>query len=429
MRLRPLIWTGSLGVLACSSAPASAPDPDVAETRQSIIEGYVDNDSTGIVGVGVNVPGLFSSWMCSGTLIAPNLVVTARHCVSFSGGGDNGVICGEAGFGFNGGGSAFRITPISPRPDVEGDAETFVYAGTSTVRHVPGDDLCGSDMALIILEENIPALAATPIIPRIDQPAISDEIISAAGFGLIDPDPEQGRNNIRHRLDNETVRCAGEGCRAVLGGGAYATEFQSMARTCQGDSGGPALDADGKLLGVLSRGPQGCLSSIFGDVGAWGDFVIETAIEAAEMGGYPPPYWTSGSSLPLVVGDPCGGHCGLGLLCDMEAGAEEGECVPGCLEQGGCTTGLECDLEPGECVPRCAEEGECPEDLACDVENGTCVDPARLLDPTPPPTDTASDGGCSVNGRSNSESTWGWLAALAALGVAGARRRRINRTR
>jgi MYXO-CTERM domain-containing protein len=206
-----------------------------------------------------------------------------------------------------------------------------------------------------------------------------------------------------------------------------------MARTCQGDSGGPALDADGKLLGVLSRGPQGCLSSIFGDVGAWGDFIIETAIEAAEMGGYPAPFWTAGSSVPPVAGDPCGGDCGLGLLCDMEAGADEGECVPGCLERGACKTDLECDLETEECVPACAEEGDCPEDLACDVENGTCVDPASLIDPdannTVGATDTASDGGCSVNGGSDSENTWGWLAALAALGVAGVGRRRINRTR
>ena len=414
MRLRPLLWVGSIGALACSAAPTGSDptDPTTEQTQQAIIDGYVDDETHGIVGFGFSVPAFGSGWLCSGTLIAPNLVLTARHCVSF-GGGDGSVICGQSPPGFTPGGSAFRITPRSPRPDAAGDSDTFVYAGSKVVP-VPGNDLCGGDMALLLLAENVPADIATPIIPRIDQPAQRNEIVSAAGFGLTDPNG-QG-NNIRMRLDNEQVNCVGSDCVGFGGNGTMDNEFQASARTCPGDSGGPALDADGKVIGVLSRGPQGCLWSLYGDVGSWGEFIIETAIEAADLGGYEPPFWTSGSSTPPTLGEGCTSVCGDGLVCAIDPETDE-----------------------GECVPACAELGECPEGLECDVENGMCVDPETLIDPDetstevlpPTPADTELEGGCGckVNAGSNSSGSWGWLAALAVAGTGAIRRRRINGTR
>jgi hypothetical protein len=47
---------------------------------------------------------------------------------------------------------------------------------------------------------------------------------------------------------------------------------------------------------VASRGPSSCDAAIYGDVAAWGNFIIDVAIDAAEEGGYPAPHWTSGSS-------------------------------------------------------------------------------------------------------------------------------------
>ena len=427
MRLRPLFLVGSIGALACSAPPATGPDTEIeTETsRQSIIDGYEDNEPGPVVGVGISI-GPYSSWHCSGTLIAPNLVLTARHCVSFSGGGD-AVICGETGFDFNGGGSAFRITPASPRPDVTGGPDTMVYAGTSTVRHVPGgDDLCGSDVALIILDDIVPPDVAIPMTPRIDLIAQRDEPMAAAGFGLTDPTSQVG-NNIRMRLDSERVSCVGDQCWGAGGNQTYDSEFQSTAKTCPGDSGGPAIDADGKVIGVLSRGPQGCLWSLYGDVGSWGEFIIETAIEAAEIGEYDPPFWTSGSSVPPEPGDACDGDCGPGLTCVIDPETEEGTCVETCSELGECPDGLECDVENGICVdPETLVEEEEPEEEDPGTGDGSNTDGTAANTE-----DTHLEGGCSVStstaGSAGSQSNWGWIAALAALGLGGMRRRRASK--
>jgi secreted trypsin-like serine protease len=68
------------------------------------------------------------------------------------------------------------------------------------------------------------------------------------------------------------------------------------ANVCQGDSGGPALDDEGRVIGVASRGPASCDAAVYGDVAAWGDFIIDVALQAAETGSYDPPFWTDGTS-------------------------------------------------------------------------------------------------------------------------------------
>ena len=42
---------------------------------------------------------------------------------------------------------------------------------------------------------------------------------------------------------------------------------------------------------MLSRGPQGCDSSVYGDVASNRDLVVRAAVAAAQRGGYPLPSW------------------------------------------------------------------------------------------------------------------------------------------
>jgi hypothetical protein len=379
----------TLGVSACSTAAGE----QSSRQRQAIAGGTADvshQDVFLLVRESQN-----SGALCTATLIAPNLLLTARHCVSQGASSDH-VTCGDSTLGLPYPASAFFATnDAQPRND-----SPFFKA--VDVR-VPGQgvDTCGYDVALIILAQSVPATLSTPAIPRIDREVMPGEIYTAVGYG---EDASGASNSTRMERQGLSIACEPGSC----GGGVESTEFLGDTGICSGDSGGPALDADGKVVGVVSRGGPDCATPIYGTVTAWQDFIIATATDAAKLGGYEPPFWvtTKSSDLPAPVTSGAGGEGGAAA---EPAAAENGE---SCSSTRPCRSDLACyssgSSTEGVCATTCNATSECSDGMVCQSAGDVSVCSIA--------SDHADDSkGCAISASPAGSSQLGlWLSALAA---------------
>ncbi len=278
---RPVV--GVLALALGSTLWGCAPDSDDVvetsfhQTSQAIQGGEIDRANPSVVGI-VMASGR-SYGTCSGTLIAPNLVLTAQHCVA--GTSTEYILCGQTYFGDTRPARGVFVTTETYLTD---DASN--YHAVSEIVTADKDDVCDNDIALLILQDNVPESEAPPLVPRIDSAVQRGETYTAIGYGHTGSGYGSG---VRRILEDRFVTCEGTQCPRyyqVLG-----KEFLGSSGTCQGDSGGPAIDDKGRVLGALSRGAGQCESSTYSAVYGWGEWIRETAVDAAEKGGYEAPFW------------------------------------------------------------------------------------------------------------------------------------------
>lgn len=440
MLRRSLGWVVGLWCLmGCSSIESEPrPDPTSRTLEQPIVGGVPDTTSKGVVALTELYKGEHQGF-CSGALLMPNLVLTARHCVAAIIGDDNGIDCGETAFLPP---YSFKTLHVTPQDDIAAGVDPELLYPTADVLVTPGKTVCANDLALLILKgEGIPPSVAQPYEPRLDTPVEKGETFWAAGYGIQDPRDTDSfvTYGERRRYDGATVFCEGPSCRGPLFG---ANEIAGNAPTCSGDSGGPAFDADDRVFGTLSRGDDQCSFAIYTSTYGWREFIRSGAQFAARLAGTTPPDWAAPFEEPNGGGAPSDAGSGAGGAGtdekDGEArGGESGSPRPphgsapmvdplGTSCDGDCPGAYACFTQtgdpPGICVPYCGPGlPECPSDYRCSERLGACVPQVRQR--------ARDDSGCSISLRHGAAERSGTPrsavgAALAlALSLFGARRR------
>jgi len=194
------------------------------ERESAIVGGSADRSHRAVVALGID------GSLCSGALIAPDVVLTARHCVSEV---SSIVSCDRDSIGAD----------RDPRA-------VYVYEGDNVARSNPiargkrfvfprVRRLCGNDIALVVLDRKIGWIEPLAI-AEAPKPGASVTVI---GYGRDDRGRSGTRMKRRSRIFSRTT-----------------FELELGEAVCAGDSGGPALDSNGAVVAVVSRGTSPCKS-------------------------------------------------------------------------------------------------------------------------------------------------------------------------
>ncbi len=331
-----LVAPGCIETDPLAEGLSAGDDEAIGASVAAIQGGYEDTDDTNVVGVIHLTNGGVGA--CTGTLIAPNVVLTARHCVASSGNG--GVMCGQTEFSPSFAASSMYVTTNAQFTQNPAD-----YYRAKEI-FVPNEDptFCGYDQAIIVLDGAILDNIAVPAIPRVDSSLTQGEEYYAVGYGQRG---ENGPSGARYRRDKLFTECVAEGCPAPY---VAQQEFIGDTGVCQGDSGGPAFDLQNRVVGVASRGSAGCGNPVYGHVFGHGQWIKDTTRNATSAAGIDVPAWADGYPTDEQFSFPVGGACEAPSDCLSNA----------CFDN--------------YCTRPCNEAAYCPDDFVCGA-SGYCEKP------------------------------------------------------
>lgn len=327
MKLTRAASLGWLAVLAGGcSGPVENEVEGVAASSSAIVNGEPSPEEEDAV-VEVTIP---EASACTGTLIAPNLVVTASHCVSeydiygpFTC-SDKGVLIPQReGAGRLGAPLPANLVEIRMGREPRGrdpDAHGIRTFNSRTV------NICRGDIAVVVLDTD---LSPAPRQVRLGTRTRRGELAVAVGYGQ----DELDFTRIRNRRGGLRVLGVGEFGEYESDGLAAPQTLLLGEGPCHGDSGGPAFsETTGALIGVYSLGSgSGCIGAsvrnVFTQVAAYENLIREAAeFAGVEVVTEPPPAsaGSGGSSATAGSGPSVGGGGATGGSADGRAGGDPG---------------------------------------------------------------------------------------------------------
>ena len=334
--------TSCLLVLSCGPAL----ELDAPQTqRAAVLGGSPDAGAGQAVAIVISPELPTGVGFCTGFLVAPNVVMTARHCVS--GMNQSAALCADETVN----GTTYTATrALAPVPashfGVTAIADVFSASGppapNARAVHVPpesaGAPNCGTDVALIELQA--PLEGAQPLAVRVAAPVVG-ETFTAVGYGSDGADSSSvGVRRARAGLPVASVGLGRNAAGRVI---QTANDWVAGLGPCGGDSGGPAIDdASGQVIGVMSRGnPTVCQQMTYTQVGPFREWVKQVIVDAADAGLLDVVPWVAAELAPVDAGtEPDAGRdvdagvpgpeVDAGAMTATDAGPPEPEMPQGC---------------------------------------------------------------------------------------------------
>lgn len=328
MNGRPLLLPLAMALL---SGCGREPEP-VERTASPILDGADDPTDEAVVAIDTMLPT--GEELCTGYLIMPDLVLTARHCVAPVVNPAGGCSASDPASGAQGGTPIAASGLLVARDAVLSAATQWLAVAEVTVLpDSEGAQLCGRDLAVLRLVAPIDGVAPIPL--AIAAPPTVGEGFTAIGYGVVSP--TQGASSDRRRSRGDlSVESVGASARTVD------EEWIADTGPCAGDSGSPALDATGAAFGVMSRGPKAtCKSMIYERVDPHAAFLVDQAKQSATRLGTPLPGWAGGAG-------GAGGGGGATASSSTTSGGATSD------DGGGCSVGASSDGGGVGLVAACA---------------------------------------------------------------------------
>ncbi|UJR82753.1 S1 family peptidase [Sandaracinus amylolyticus] len=209
-------------LLALALAACANPSPDVAE--EAIVNGTLGGDPAVVW-----VYSRDSGGLCTGTLIEPRVVLTAKHCVQEAGAsGPSSASAMVAGIGDRAGsGRTLRVQSVYTTPGSYRDDGRL-------------SGLVGQDVAVLVLVSGVTDVEPIPV-RRTPPDDLRGQTVTAIGFGQI----PSGSSGTKYTATGDVTYVADD----VIYVGSL---------ICQGDSGGPMVTEDREVAAVVSFGNGSC---------------------------------------------------------------------------------------------------------------------------------------------------------------------------